>query len=364
MFIVIKSEHYDCTNLICKKDTLEEAVATVKDSMAQRINKNYHAGLTGTDITHENEDHYGFSFTFDRAIKYRAYPTSEQQVLFAKTFGCVRFIWNHMLIDAQQFLDEAGTFFVPTPAKYKKEFPFLKEVDSLALANTQLDLKDANKRHLESPKAVGVPRLKSKHRSGMSYTTNNKKTQSKDGKIKNTVYVVGNLVHGLEFMAFIVDHKETYCQTVEFALLFDDYRQANSNWVTAEMREKFLAYIEKNYTPSAEVMKDKRFQSLTYDNAVKQYVYDRSNDATSLDVMLKLLEKFDDSVVVDYLANPTGWEERFAKVLEQSGIWDSFAKEFAEPFVAYLVQARQHPDAFSADPSCWESVCKNLMAAV
>mgnify|MGYP000332159300 CR=1 FL=1 len=47
MFIVIKSEHYDCTNLICKKDTLEEAVAAVKDSMAQRINKNYHAGLTG-----------------------------------------------------------------------------------------------------------------------------------------------------------------------------------------------------------------------------------------------------------------------------------------------------------------------------
>lgn len=38
MFIVIKSEHYDCTNLICKKDTLEEAVAAVKDSMAQRIN--------------------------------------------------------------------------------------------------------------------------------------------------------------------------------------------------------------------------------------------------------------------------------------------------------------------------------------
>lgn len=33
MFIVIKSEHYDCTNLICKKDTLEEAVAAVKDSM-------------------------------------------------------------------------------------------------------------------------------------------------------------------------------------------------------------------------------------------------------------------------------------------------------------------------------------------
>ena len=113
-----------------------------------------------------------------------------------------------------------------------------------------------------------------------------------------------SIKNGLEFMAFIVDHKETYCKSVEFTLLFDDYRQANSNWVTAEMREKFLAYIEKNYTPSAEVMKDKRFQSMTYDNAIKQYVYDRNNDTTSLDVMLKLLEKFDDSVVVDYLATP------------------------------------------------------------
>ena len=154
-----------------------------------------------------------------------------------------------------------------------------------------------------------------------------------------------SIKNGLEFMAFIVDRKETYCKSAAFALLFDDFRQADS-------------------TPSAEVMKNKKFQSLTYDSAVKQYVYDRSNDTTSLDVMLKLLEKFDDSVIIDYLANPTGWEERFAKVLEQSGIWDSFAKEFAEPFVAYLVQTRQYLDAFSADPSCWESICKNLMAAV
>mgnify|MGYP000057853318 FL=1 len=46
----------------------------------------------------------------NRAIKYRAYPTKEQAVLLAKTFGCVRFVWNHMLTDAQTFLDEAGVF--------------------------------------------------------------------------------------------------------------------------------------------------------------------------------------------------------------------------------------------------------------
>jgi hypothetical protein len=66
-----------------------------------------------------------------------------------------------------------------------------------------------------------------------------------------------SIKNGLEFMAFIVDRKETYCKSAAFALLFDDYRKADSNWVTAEMREKFLAYIEKTYTPSAEVMKDK-----------------------------------------------------------------------------------------------------------
>ena len=131
----------------------------------------------------------------NRAIMYRAYPTPEQQVLLSKTFGCVRFVWNHMLMDAQQFLNEAGKFFIPTPAKYKKEFPFLKEVDSLALANTQLDLKEARKKHREDPKSCGAPKLKSKRKSKMSYTTNNQKTCRKDGTIKDTIYVVGNLVH-------------------------------------------------------------------------------------------------------------------------------------------------------------------------
>lgn len=123
----------------------------------------------------------------NRAIKYRAYPTEEQEVLLAKTFGCVRFVWNHMLMDAQQFLNEAGTFFVPTPAKYKKEFPFLKEVDSGALCNTQLDLQDANDRHLESPKTVGTPRLKSKRKSKMSYTTNIHSYKTKDGSVVYTL---------------------------------------------------------------------------------------------------------------------------------------------------------------------------------
>lgn len=32
-----------------------------------------------------------------RAYKYRLYPTDEQKVLFAKTFGCCRFVYNWAL---------------------------------------------------------------------------------------------------------------------------------------------------------------------------------------------------------------------------------------------------------------------------
>lgn len=59
----------------------------------------------------------------------------------------------------------------PTPAKYKKDFPFLKEVDSLALANAQLNLDKAYKNFFRY-KFVGFPRFKSKKTPVQSYTTN------------------------------------------------------------------------------------------------------------------------------------------------------------------------------------------------
>ena len=54
---------------------------------------------------------------------------------------------------------------------YKKEYSFLKEVDSLALANVQLHLEKAYKNFFRDPK-IGFPRFKSKHHSRNSYTTN------------------------------------------------------------------------------------------------------------------------------------------------------------------------------------------------
>ena len=173
-----------------------------------------------------------------------------------------------------------------------------------------------------------------------------------------------SIKNGLEFMAFIVDSKETCCKSISLMMLFEDCKHADSNWVTDKMKEAFFSYIEKTYAPSAETLENDNIRFQAYESAAKQYVFDRENDTTALGMMLKLLEKFDSTTIVEYLANPTGWAERFAKALEQSDIWDSFAKDYAEPLAAYLILVRQHLDAFKADPSCWESVCKNLMNAV
>ena len=114
-----------------------------------------------------------------KAYKFRIYPTEEQKIFFAKTFGCVRKVYNLMLNDRKKAYEEVKndpskklTF--PTPAKYKKEFPFLKEVDSLALANAQLHLDKAYKNFFRD-KSVGFPRFKSKKNPVQSYTTNNQK---------------------------------------------------------------------------------------------------------------------------------------------------------------------------------------------
>ena len=110
----------------------------------------------------------------NRAIKYRAYPTIEQRILFVKTFGCCRKIYNLMLADKIAYYQENQKTLQTTPAQYKKEYPYLKEVDSLALANVQMNLQAAYKNFFRAKK-MGFPKYKSAKHSRKSYTTNNQK---------------------------------------------------------------------------------------------------------------------------------------------------------------------------------------------
>ena len=123
----------------------------------------------------------------NKAIKYRAYPTTEQCVLFAKTFGCCRKVYNLMLSDKIDSYNATGKFAPVTPAKYKKDYPYLSEVDSLALANKQMDLQSAFRNCFsKSRKKKSVfPKFKSAKHSRKSYTTNNQ---------KGTVAIVDNSI--------------------------------------------------------------------------------------------------------------------------------------------------------------------------
>lgn len=161
------------------------------------------------------------------AYKYRLYPNKEQQEYFAKCFGCVRFIYNRMLSDKIEYYKETKKKLNNTPAQYKKEFEWLKEVDSLALANAQMNLQTAYNNFFKRPE-VGFPKFKSKKNHNYSYTTNNqgeniyisdryikfpkiglvrvKKHRNFDGLIKSVT--VSQTPSGKYFVSVLVDQED------------------------------------------------------------------------------------------------------------------------------------------------------------
>lgn len=105
-----------------------------------------------------------------KAYKFRIYPTKEQTELIEKTFGCCRWYWNKALHDNIEYYKENGTGKVNTPAIYKKDNEFLKEIDSMALCDVQLNLQSAFRKFFKEPN-VGFPKYKSKHKENHpSYT--------------------------------------------------------------------------------------------------------------------------------------------------------------------------------------------------
>ena len=117
-----------------------------------------------------------------RAYKYRIYPNREQRNFFARTFGCVRLFYNTSLDEMNKLYKEKKEYKDITPASYKERFPFFKEVDSLALANAQLNRNKAFKAFFR--KQNKFPKFKAK-RNKQSYSTNNQNGTvylSEDGK--------------------------------------------------------------------------------------------------------------------------------------------------------------------------------------
>ena len=74
----------------------------------------------------------------EKAFKYRMYPNREQRILLAKTFGCTRFVYNHYLAKRRDAYEKDGIILSYSACakdlvSLKKEYEWLKEVDSVAL---------------------------------------------------------------------------------------------------------------------------------------------------------------------------------------------------------------------------------------
>ena len=105
----------------------------------------------------------------NKAYKFRLLSNRRTSILIRKTFGCVRFVYNKMLAERKEtyekFKDDKEQLKkqkFPTPAKYKDEFQLLKEVDSLALANAQINLQTAYKNFFSGQN--DFPKFKSRKR--------------------------------------------------------------------------------------------------------------------------------------------------------------------------------------------------------
>ena len=122
------------------------------------------------------------------SVKYRIYPKANQSELINQTIGCARFIYNAMLHDFYE------NNIIKTPAKYKNDYPFLKDVDSLALANSQMDLKQAFRNYKQNKDHFGKPRYKKKSYSKLSYKTNN---QNGTVRIENNKLILPKFKSGI-----------------------------------------------------------------------------------------------------------------------------------------------------------------------
>ena len=116
------------------------------------------------------------------SYKFRIYPTTQQEQLILRTFGCARYVYNYFLNQRIQTYKSTGkspTRFEQdkelTSLKKHHETSWLKEVDKCALQNSLKHLEIAYKNFFRGVKCgthTGFPKFKSKKERYQSYQTN------------------------------------------------------------------------------------------------------------------------------------------------------------------------------------------------
>ena len=125
----------------------------------------------------------------EKSYRFRIYPNEKQRMLIAKTFGCVRFVYNYYLDKKIKIYKEAKqsmSFYICCLdlTHLKEETEWLKEVDEFSLQNSLRNLDAAYQKFFKEHSRY--PKFKSKHDNKKSYRTTftNNNIEFRDGRIK------------------------------------------------------------------------------------------------------------------------------------------------------------------------------------
>src|SRR5699024_302566 len=173
----------------------------------------------------------------NKGFKFLLLPNDTQLEYLSKACGCKRKFYNEYVdrmikkLESTNFENGKITYSklnLPTPAKLKKEFPFMKEIDSLVFCNAEIAFKNAitkynenaykkqyTKSALKKQKTIGrkltfkdlkgLPSFKSKKDGYDSFTTNNQNTASGDTiKVESNYIKIPKLKTPIKF----IKHRE------------------------------------------------------------------------------------------------------------------------------------------------------------
>lgn len=247
--------------------------------------------------------------TVIKGYKYRIYPTKEQEIQLAKTFGSCRFVYNQLLAKKiELYKEDKDNKQLRSKTdcnnycnrELKKEYIWLKEVDKFALTNSIYDLDTAYQnffiRIKQGKEKAGFPHFKSKHNHYYSYKTN---------------FTNNNIK---------VDFENNKVQLPKLS------------WVRAKLHRKFngkILFATISKTPS-----NKYFVSFNVE--VEHEILLMNNDSIGMDLGIKDLLITSDGEVFDNQKLTYKYEEKLAKLQRQfakkkkgSNNWNKFRIKIA-----------------------------------